>query len=68
MFAEVARHLLWKQRVSAAHAWRDAERARLEQDAEPSLMRHLLAGAMTDHEMDELEIAPGVWLLPGAPP
>jgi hypothetical protein len=68
MFAEVEHHLLCKQRVDAAHAWRDAERARLEQDQEPSLMRHLLAEVMTGEEVAELEIAPGVWLLPGAPP
>jgi hypothetical protein len=67
MFAAVVHHLLWQRRVAAAHAWRDVERARLEGD-EPSLMRQLLAGAVMDEEMDELEIAPGVWLLPGVPP
>lgn len=27
MFVEMMRHLLWRRRVKAAHAWRDAERA-----------------------------------------
>ncbi|MBB4755286.1 hypothetical protein [Actinoplanes lobatus] len=30
MLVEVVRHLLWKRRVAAAHAWRDAERAEYE--------------------------------------
>jgi hypothetical protein len=68
MFAAVVHHLIWQQRrLAAARAWRDDERAGLDGE-EPSLMRQLLAGAVTDEEMDELEIAPGVWLLPGAPP
>lgn len=27
MLIKIVRHLLWRRRVRAAHAWRDAERA-----------------------------------------
>lgn len=32
MLFALLRHLLWRQRVKAALAWRDAERARYEAD------------------------------------
>ncbi len=34
MLIEVMRHLLWRRRVKAAHAWRDAERAEYQQAVE----------------------------------
>lgn len=30
MLIALLRHLLWRRRLRAAHAWRDAERARYE--------------------------------------
>lgn len=30
MAVKIVRHLLWRRRVAAAHAWRDAERAEYE--------------------------------------
>ncbi|GGN40593.1 hypothetical protein FHR83_007001 [Actinoplanes campanulatus] len=35
---------------------------------EPSIMRLLLSGVLTPEEIDRLEVAPGRWCLPGAPP
>lgn len=71
MLIKLLRHLLWRQRVKAALAWRDAERAQWEADREareareqPSIMRQLLA----PDEAARLEIGPGRWLLPGPPP
>jgi len=99
MLDRIMRHLLWRGRVRAARAWRDAEREQaaehgaavrriLDQvsnpgqlpaaggvegintlpDRERSIMRTLLAEVLTADEIDDLEIHPGVWLLPGPPP
>ena len=67
MLTRAIRHRLWRRRVRAAHAWRDAERER--RDAGPrSILRELLAGTLSLEELEQMEIAPGQWLLPGPPP